>query len=532
MEECQNGVTDWVWKDGVGGYAEFIEKQKEREISETPSDVFGAVLFDQGDVTLANLVWMSMKRKMVMVMEAGSVSTSASSYSSDLWHSEIFNYISYGHYDKKMDRVQLRALLHKYSSYRIIDGTMFRLLSGEKRRCILQSEVSEVLSMAHDRGGHWSAEQTLNHLRKYYWPRMASDIRSYVLGCLRCAKHGVKGLNMPQSSARVTAPFILLGVDLIGPLPDVDLDVHEAWVRLWPQLSDVYNQWKCAYGPQFKNYPFEVEQTPQPSIKFKFSHVLPFGSKAVKNFLENLGVIPIPAPVGAHRSVGIVEKHNDLIERVLKKGFGMWPLELQDAVKSLNVRVVKNLGYTPHEILFGFQPVKPIGQMYPSANLVELQKSIRNLKKVDTEDDMCMAQLSFIVRRNSLREQTTFKDDGRRAVQKDRHDSGLSSSSVFSLGFLVMLYDEAQAKKKLRASYRGPFVILGYGGDHGRSYVLRQISGQPIYRTFHGDQLKLFRPREGYLVSKHEEGHLGYQNICGKSTYAKLPSSATKGRVG
>ncbi|RKF84219.1 hypothetical protein GcM1_137009 [Golovinomyces cichoracearum] len=93
----------------------------------------------------------------------------------------------------------------------------------------------------------------------------------------------------------------------------------------------------------------------------------------------------------------MVEKHDDLIERVLKKGFGMWPLELQDAVKSLNSRIVKNLGYTPHETLFGSQPVKPIGQMYPSANLVELQKSIRNLKKVDTEEDMCMAQMSFIV---------------------------------------------------------------------------------------------------------------------------------------
>ncbi|RKF58597.1 hypothetical protein GcC1_181050 [Golovinomyces cichoracearum] len=154
----------------------------------------------------------------------------------------------------------------------------------------------------------------------------------------------------------------------------------------------------------------------------------------------------------------------------------MWPLELQDAVKSLNSRVVKNLGYTPHEILFGFQPVKPIGQMYSSANLVELQKSIRNLKKVDTEDEMCMAQLSFIVRRHSLREHTTFKDDGRRAIQKDRHDYGVCSSSIFSPGSLVMLYDEAQAKKKLQAAYRSPFVIVGYGRNHGRSYVLRQIA--------------------------------------------------------
>ncbi|RKF84123.1 hypothetical protein GcM1_144003 [Golovinomyces cichoracearum] len=201
----------------------------------------------------------------------------------------------------------------------------------------------------------------------------------------------------------------------------------------------------------------------------------------------------------------------------------MRPLELQDAVKFLDIRVVKKLGYTSQEILFGFQLVKPIGQMYPSANLVELQKFIRNFKKVDTEDDMCMAQLIFI---------TIFKDDGKCAVQIDRNDSRVGSSSVFSPGSLFMLYDEAQAKKKLRAEYRGPFLILRYGRDHRRSYFLKQITGQPIYRTFHGDQLNHFRPREVYFIPKHEEGHLSYQNLRGKSTYAKLPSSATKGRVG
>ncbi|POS82473.1 hypothetical protein EPUL_006440, partial [Erysiphe pulchra] len=88
---------------------------------------------------------------------------------------------------------------------------------------------------------------------------------------------------------------------------------------------------------------------------------------------------------------------------------------------------------------------------------------------------------------------------------------------------MVMLYDHKESGKKLRATWRGPFVNTGYGGDMQRSYNLRQISGKPISRHYHGDSLKPFLLREGYIVTNEEAGLPMFQNIrLGKATF-KLP---------
>ena len=76
-----------------------------------------------------------------------------------------------------------------------------------------------------------------------------------------------------------------------------------------------------------------------------------------------------------------------------------------------------------------------------------------------------------------------------------------------------MLCDHRSSKKKLRPSWRGPFIVTGHGGTHSRSYTLRQIDGTPIPRTYHIDQPKLFKLREGRLVTGKELSLPTCQNI-------------------
>jgi hypothetical protein len=86
-----------------------------------------------------------------------------------------------------------------------------------------------------------------------------------------------------------------------------------------------------------------------------------------------------------------------------------------------------------------------------------------------------------------------------------------------------MLYDPKSAKKKLSPAWRGPFVVSGYGGDHYKSYSLRQICGTLIPRTFHGNHLKPFRLREGYVVTGQESVLPVYQNIRLGKASLRLP---------
>ena len=58
---------------------------------------------------------------------------------------------------------------------------------------------------------------------------------------------------------------------------------------------------------------------------------------------------------------------------------------------------------------------------------------------------------------------------------------------------------------KLVERWRGPFIIDGFGGDHGASYTLKTLDGKSAPNTHHGDHLRIFRPREGYLRPTDKE---------------------------
>ncbi|RKF62008.1 hypothetical protein OnM2_036085 [Erysiphe neolycopersici] len=83
--------------------------------------------------------------------------------------------------------------------------------------------------------------------------------------------------------------------------------------------------------------------------------------------------------------------------------------------------------------------------------------------------------------------------------------------------------DETEAKKKLGPAYRGPCKVTAYGDCYKKSYKIRQLDGTLIRNNYHGDQLKPFRVREGYLVSKSEEEHPLYQNIRASKNVSQIP---------
>ncbi|KAI0999999.1 hypothetical protein K3495_g8198, partial [Podosphaera aphanis] len=121
------------------------------------------------------------------------------------------------------------------------------------------------------------------------------------------------------------------------------------------------------------------------------------------------------------------------------------------------------------------------------------------------------------------------KSDWRKMLQKERHDRGVHQRITYKPGDLVMLYDRRNAKKKLAAAYRGPFVIEGKAGTYGTSYKLRQVNGKKIPRSFYGDHLKPFTLRNEHLITGEEEDLPEYQNIrAGRAKYT-LPRALQQG---
>ncbi|KAL7869713.1 hypothetical protein AOLI_G00137010 [Acnodon oligacanthus] len=74
----------------------------------------------------------------------------------------------------------------------------------------------------HPTAGHLGVTKTLTRLRlRFFWPKMASDVKKYVLSCSVCqltkpSQRKSAGLMVPINPER---PWEYVGVDFVGPLP-------------------------------------------------------------------------------------------------------------------------------------------------------------------------------------------------------------------------------------------------------------------------------------------------------------------------
>ena len=71
-------------------------------------------------------------------------------------------------------------------------------------------------------GGHLGIKRTVYQLqRRFYWPGLQSDVRTWCRWCVICAKrkptHGRHRGLLKQSVA--TAPMERIAIDILGPLP-------------------------------------------------------------------------------------------------------------------------------------------------------------------------------------------------------------------------------------------------------------------------------------------------------------------------
>ncbi|POS82013.1 hypothetical protein EPUL_006779, partial [Erysiphe pulchra] len=246
-----------------------------------------------------------------------------------------------------------------------------------------------------------------------------------------------------------------------------------------------------------------------------------------KAWAVSQGIVWCNSPVAAKKPTGMIEKTVDVLQRVLKKKSldpKNWPEYVQNSVFEVNRREIAHLLYSPSEIFLGFSLAGSLETKFP---ILQRQNMSTLLKNGDdtvfpTDDEHCCKAIDFILSRTQKRRKVLDASDLAKDKSAQKHDLGIRVNHKFNPGNLVMLYDHRESGKKLRATWRGPFIITGFGGDTGRSYTLRQINGKPIPRHYHGDSIKPFRLREGYIAT-NKEPNCQYFKI---SDLEKRPSSS------
>lgn len=258
----------------------------------------------------------------------------------------------------------------------------------------------------------------------------------------------------------VSSPNEVWGIDYIGPFQKAENSEHQ-YILL---LIDYFTRFVWTYPCVTNNSTETIECL---GDIFEKEGILvgiyavegPRFQKTIQKFCKKMGVVWIPAPVAAKRSVRMVEKANDLLQRVLVKDGDpfTWPERLTRSTFHLNRREIDNLGFSPFELYRGYFPEGVLNTSFPSYHRHALAANLKQISPEVFQDftppqgEHLEAAVARVLSLEQKFEETRALAAVAREQQKDRFNRGVKQRS-FHPEQLVMLYNGVSAKKKLRPS--------------------------------------------------------------------------------
>ncbi|KAG7007159.1 hypothetical protein G7Y79_00011g030570 [Physcia stellaris] len=554
-QEAVKHVDDdeWFWKTGKGGYRDMLKKlsdeDRKKRIEEygdkVSPKVYQTTCYEREMSSTCPIGWTTFKkdipsfeaegqgveedapRSLLTTVTANDESEAVEpDYINDEWYSDIYKYYAWDQ-APEVDKATMAAFKRKVNTYRY-DETSKRLLHKYKDGycvCLQKDEIAPLLQEVHDEAGHFSTNIVLARIKgKVYWPYMASDVKAYVQGCMECALWAPAMRTVPLKPIQTYQPYDLFGIDFID----------------WPEPSKYGYKHICNMVDYFSGrlFPYPTISTKTKDVKQAFEyhkasgHPMPaaaywdadtaFQSSEMAGELKDLNIVPIQAPSQSHKSVGVIERAN----RILREAMNKMKKEDEDFVDTLrraapacNERHIEHLGYSPDEIIFGVEPRAP-------ATVSLVQAAIRGEKTVlPTPEEMTSLIWDHMARREELRKDVVKRTGKAKQRMKERYDAGVKQQEYLP-GQIVFLRDSNPIHNKAEPRWNGPFVIAGFGGEHGSSYKLRTLENKSAPNTHHGDQLRVFRERTGYLRKANEEDLPVMRNL--RRTRRKVMKRARK----
>lgn len=131
-----------------------------------------------------------------------------------------------------------------YKHFEMTDGLIWTTSWNDQRVvCIPRTKHGEqllpgiILDQAHRSLGHYGFQRTSEYVRRWYWwPRMVTDAREFCKTCGECqqCKGDTKKLNGKLHTLPIpTKPWDSIGMDFVGPFPEVKADDGRKFNYLW-----------------------------------------------------------------------------------------------------------------------------------------------------------------------------------------------------------------------------------------------------------------------------------------------------------
>jgi len=251
--------------------------------------------------------------------------------------------------------------------------------NGKESFCVLAPEVESILYQTHDCHGHFAAKVLLRTIvGLYYWPTRAKDVNVYCATCSSCQMVGPLKPSVSQLRIVHLQPLDMMGFDFVGRFPEtargnkyiiigVDYFTRFLFAKAVPDC-----QGKSAVSLLMEI----VKQFGWPRSVYT-DNGAHFVSGEFAKVLRMLSVRHMPAPKSHPQSVGLAERYVKLLVDGLKvtiMGRKLpqedWDLVVDPVVHAVNTRVLSVHGFSPAELLLGYNPNRTGSECYGVANTV------------------------------------------------------------------------------------------------------------------------------------------------------------------
>lgn len=258
-----------------------------------------------------------------------------------------------------------------YADFRLEDGKLMKFVTAKNEPYdsrfewkIVPSpdEIPTIVKDSHDETFHQGYEKTLARIQKrYYWPKMGPNIRSYIQVCTMCKEIKAPFVavtpemgNMRQASR----PWQIISIDFVGPLPrsrkgNQHLLVITDYFSKWVMIQPVRKLDSSAVCEILKDQWFYRNSVPEIIITDNGST---FVSKIFKELLDRFKITHW-LNSRYHSQANPVERVNRTINTAIRtyvrEDQRMWDTKIPEIEMILNTTKHTSTGLTPYFITHG-----------------------------------------------------------------------------------------------------------------------------------------------------------------------------------
>ena len=401
------------------------------------------------------------------------------------------------------DKRRAARLVAEAQDYILCDEVLYHLYQPrskglpKSKRVIKQLAVPRVLRddtlrSYHDSllgGGHQGFERTYCIIRmKYFWPRMYSDIETYVRSCEACqsSKRDVHGKKAPLKPMPVEDVFSRLHMDILGPLT-----TSKEGYKYTLLIVDSFSKWPEAF-PLKTQEATEIANVLYKEVFTRYGAPRTIISDRGKNFMSKLisALCEIFQVTRHHTSSyhpqtnSACERMNSVIAQSLRaycnKNQLDWPEKLPGIMMAYRMGIsTQSTQYSPYFLVFGREMSVPFDTaITPKDNF---SKSAKNHLKNILQN---LEEARKVASENVLRAQEKYK------AQYDK----TSKDTNFEPGDQVWLFcikTPKGASRKLWRKWTGPYYITQKGPNH--TFKLRKSADNSELKSLvHANRLKRY----------------------------------------